>query len=190
MGPVPNRHGVAPGNRLRQQSPVPVRPATPGDVPALLPMVAALTALHEGWDPERYDMLPDVLERYARWLPQRAVDQRSVLLVTEEPGAGGRAAVVVAGFLVATVERNIPISRRAEYGFIHDLWVEPAFRRRGLARALVLAALDRFRALGVTQVRLETAGANEPARRLFASCGFRVGTVDMLLELPAGAGQP
>lgn len=150
-----------------------IRPATPADVPAILPMVAALCAEHEAWDPERYGYLPDVVERYRRWLPQRAEDPRSVLLVAEEGGA-------VAGFLVGTVEANIPIYTLTEFGFIHDMWVEPSFRRRGLARALVLAAVERFAALGIRQVRLETATANEGARRMFQACGFRAGAVDML----------
>jgi ribosomal protein S18 acetylase RimI-like enzyme len=153
-----------------------VRPATPADVPAVLPMVTAICAMHEAADPARYPMLPDVVQRYERWLPQRALDSRSVFLVAEEEGR-------IAGFLIGTVERNIPIYRLEEFGFIHDMWVEPEFRRRGLARGLVLAAVERFRALGVTQVRLETAAGNEAARRLFASCGFRVGTIDMLREL-------
>ena len=32
------------------------------------------------------------------------------------------------GFLIATVEREIPIYRLHEFGFIHDLWVEPEYR--------------------------------------------------------------
>ncbi|MGD9690119.1 MAG: N-acetyltransferase family protein [Phycisphaerales bacterium] len=153
-----------------------VRSATAADVPAVLPMVAAICALHEGLDPERYAMLPDVVARYERWLPQRATDPRSVFLVAEHEGR-------VIGFLVASIERNIPIYRLDEYAFIHDTWVEPGHRRRGVARELVREAVERFRALGVRQVRLETAGENEPARRLFASCGFRAGTIDMLRSL-------
>lgn len=155
---------------------MPIRPATAADVPAVLPMVRAVCDLHHAMDPQRYDTLDDVLVRYERWLPQRAADPRSVFLVAEPEGA-------IAGFLVAAVEKNIPIYHRAEFGFIHDMWVEPAHRRKGLARALVQEALRRFAAIGVDQVRLETASANEAARRLFVSCGFRVGTVDMLREL-------
>ena len=91
----------------------------------------------------------------------------------------------LAGFLVGSVETNIPIYRATEFGFIHDMWVESAFRRRGAARLLVEEAVRRFAAMGVRQVRLETAAPNESARRLFAACGFRVGTIDMLRETGA-----
>lgn len=150
-----------------------VRPAAPSDVPAVLPMVAAHLREHEQADPQRFAFLPDVVARYERWLPQRATDPRSVFLVAE---AGGP----LAGFLVGTVEQSIPIYKVKEFGFIHDVWVEPAHRRRGLARALVEDAVRRFGAIGITQVRLETAAMNETARSLFASCGFRTSTVEML----------
>lgn len=161
-----------------------VRPASAADVPAVLPMVRALCALHEAWDVERYGMLDDVVARYERWLPQRAVDARSVFLVAE--GITGGMPVPpgpLSGFLVGSVEASIPIYRVREFGFIHDVWVEPAARKNGVARALVEEALWRFSRMGVEQVRLETAAANDAARALFASCGFRVGTVDMLAVL-------
>jgi ribosomal protein S18 acetylase RimI-like enzyme len=153
-----------------------IRPATVADVPAVLPMVRAICALHESWDASRYGMLPDVVDRYARWLPARAVDPRSVFLVAEARAA-------LAGFLIGTVEQNIPIYRVREYGFIHDVWVEPGHRRSGVARALVDEAVRRFKAMGVIQVRLETAAANDDARRLFEQAGFRLGAMDMLRDV-------
>lgn len=168
---------------------MPIRPATPADVPAVLPMVAAICAMHQQLDPQRYDMLPDVVERYRRWLPIRAEDPRSVFLVAEAPATSGNHDPVsppglnIVGFLVATIEANIPIYYRKEFGFIHDVWVEPTHRRGGHARDLVNTALERFRAAGVDQVRLETAAINDGARKLFAACGFRVGTIDLLRQL-------
>ncbi len=152
------------------------RSATPADIRGILPMVGAICAMHEKLDPERYAMLPDVVARYERWLPQRITDSRSVLLVGEVDNR-------LAGFLVAGIETNIPIYRLTEFAFIHDVWVEPEFRRQGVAGALVDEAIQRFKDIGIRQVRLETAAANEDARRLFASRGFRVGTIDMLREL-------
>ena len=155
-----------------------IRPATPGDVPGVLPMVRRICAQHEAWDPERYAMLPDVVERYARWLPIRAANPRSVFLVAEREDAPP----LVVGFLVATVEGSIPIYRLKEYGFIHDLWVEADYRNEGLARQLVMLAVERFGDIGVQQVRLDTAGPNDVARKLFERCGFRVSVVEMLRE--------
>jgi ribosomal protein S18 acetylase RimI-like enzyme len=154
-----------------------IRPAQVADVEGVLPMVAKICALHEAWDPAKYGFLPHPEERYRRWLGTRSGDERSVFLVADD--GKGR----LAGFLIGTVETEIPIYRLKEYGFIHDLWVEEEFRHEGIGRQLTMAAVERFAAMGVKQVRLDTAAANEPARKLFESCGFRPSAIEMLMEL-------
>ena len=47
---------------------------------------------------------------------------------------------------------------------------------------MVMLAAERFRELGVRQVRADTAGPNEAARKLLGACGFRPSTTEMLLE--------
>ena len=159
-----------------------IRPATPDDVPAVLPMVEKIAALHQKWDPVRYDYQLNPSERYRRWLTARADDEDAVFLVADHERILADVPFIVA-FLIGTVEANIPIYRTAQYGFIHDLWVEPDYRNEGIARQMTMLAIEKFRDIGVAQVRLETAGCNEPARKLFASCGFRVATNEMLVEL-------
>ncbi len=157
---------------------MPLRPATPADVPLILPMIDALLSHHAAEDPDRFATLPDVLDRYARWLPIRATDPRSILLVAEEPDIPG-----LAGFVVASIESSIPIYDTHEFGWIHDLYVIPAARRRGIARALIREIITRFSAMGVTQIRLETASFNEAARATFAAAGFRTSAVEMLMRI-------
>ncbi len=151
-----------------------IRPATADDVPNILPMVRSITQLHERHDPERFRVLPDVLDRYASWLPARAADPRSVLLVAQRDDG------TLAGFTVGTVEPEVPIFWVPECGWIHDIWVEAAERRHGVARQLVDAAVERFKAIGVGQVRLHTGAFNETARQMFATAGFRTSVVEML----------
>ena len=153
-----------------------IRPATAADVPAVLPMVAKICALHEAWDPAKFGFLPNPQERYHRWLTARANDARSVFLVAEREGR-------LVAFLLGAIEEEIPIYRLKEFGFIHDLWVEEEYRHEGIARQMVMLAIERFKSLGVRQIRLDTAAANDPARKLFASCGFRLSTMEMLLEI-------
>jgi ribosomal protein S18 acetylase RimI-like enzyme len=153
-----------------------IRPASSADVPGVLPMVAKICALHEAWDPAKFGFLPNPQERYNRWLTARATDVRSVFLVAE------RETRLVA-FLLGSIEEEIPIYRLKEFGFIHDLWVEEEYRHEGIARQMVMLAIERFKSLGVRQIRLDTAAANDPARKLFASCGFRLSTMEMLLEI-------
>ncbi|MEH2336828.1 GNAT family N-acetyltransferase [Nostoc sp.] len=66
---------------------------------------------------------------------------------------------------------------------MHDIWVEPEYRQNGIARQMVMVSIERFHQIGVKQIRLDTAVANEASRRLFASCGFRLSIIEMLREL-------
>lgn len=153
-----------------------IRPATAADVPAVLPMVASIAALHESWDSAKFGYKPHPEQMYRSWLTGRADDPRAVFLVADRDG-------LLAGFLIATVEKEIPIYRLTEFGFIHDIWVEPAYRNEGIARQLVTLAIEKFREIGVTQVRGDTAAANEAARNLLKSCGMRPSTIEMLVEI-------
>ncbi|PPS40173.1 GNAT family N-acetyltransferase [Chroococcidiopsis sp. TS-821] len=155
-----------------------IRPATPTDVPAVLPMVASICALHETWDSAKYGFLPNPQQRYEQWLIAQAKNDKSVFLVAENEQTGQLGA-----FLVGTVEREIPIYRLREFGFIHDLWVEPQYRHAGVAKQMVMLAIEHFQRIKVQQIRLDTAAANEAGRKLFSACGFRVSTVEMLIEL-------
>lgn len=151
-----------------------IRPATAADVPAVLPMVRAICDLHQARDPDRFRVLPDVVDRYARWLPDRAADPRSVFAVAQREDAS------LAGYVVCTVEPEVPIFWVPECGWIHDIWVEPDARRHGVARALARHAVDAFKRIGVAQVRLHTAAFNDAARAMFAAEGFRTCVVEML----------
>src|SRR6266404_7762242 len=138
-----------------------VRPATPADVPSVVPMVRKIASMHERLDPAKYSFRSDPGGMYRDWLKDRATDPRSVFLVAD---AGGGKLV---GFLVGTVEDEIPIYRVEEIGFIHDVWVEEDYRHEGIARQLVTIAVERFRDIGVNQIRCDTAWANETVRELF-----------------------
>ena len=145
-------------------------------------MVRKLAELHEKWDPQRYDYKPETAEMYRKWLTTRASDPKSVFLVADHDRLLADVPYVV-GFLVGTIEEPIPIYRIDRFGFIHDLWIEEDYRHEGLGRQMTMLAMEKFRDLGVRQVRLETAAANEPARKLFASCGFRNASLEMLAEI-------
>lgn len=174
---------------------VSIRGATLADVEAILPMVQRVCDVHAQMDPERFDFEPGVAEMYRAWLKERATDPTSVLLIAEraearrehaEPArslgvtnADGR----LLGFIVGSVELNIPVYKTKRYGCLHDLWVEPEARHRGIGQALVVEAVRRFERIGVSQVRGETAASNDGARQLVARLGFRVGSVEVFRRL-------
>jgi len=56
-----------------------------------------------------------------------------------------------------------------QYGFIADVYVEPAYRRKGYARALTMEVLAWF---AEQNIRLYRLGATDAARPLYESLGF------------------
>jgi len=64
-----------------------------------------------------------------------------------------------------------------DIGAIQNVTVLPAFRRRGLGRAIVLGALQGFRKVGVQQVSLDVTADNNPAIRLYHHIGFQTARV-------------
>ena len=60
----------------------------------------------------------------------------------------------------------------ADVAEIQDIGVAPAFRRRGIARALVMAAMERARAARCREVQLEVASDNVHAQSLYRGVGF------------------
>ena len=153
-----------------------IRPATADDLPAVLPMVGKTCAFHQRIAPAKYPFRPEPEKGYIRWLASQIPQPRSVFLVAALEQR-------IAGFLIATVETEIPIYTVREYGFIHDVWVEEDARRHGVGRALILEVVARFRAMGIPQIRLDVVATNTPAEKLFASCGFAVATKEMIAEL-------
>lgn len=58
-----------------------VRSGTVDDIPAVLPMVAKICALHESWDRAKYGFIEHPEQRYEKFLMRMAQNERSVFLV-------------------------------------------------------------------------------------------------------------
>ena len=57
-------------------------------------------------------------------------------------------------------------------GYISNVAVAPAYRRQGVADALISALMMRAEELGLAFVTLEVRAGNEPAKALYAKHGF------------------
>lgn len=151
-----------------------IRPGTVEDIPAVLPLVAKTIAFHEGLDDKRFAAVPNAHLRYEQWMQKMAGKDEAAFLVAEEDGA-------VVGFLLGIIQDEYAMYRTGRYGMIHELWVEPESRGKGVATALLEGALERFRQAGVAQARLDTAAENHAAQQLFAKVGFRPSQLEMLV---------
>jgi ribosomal-protein-alanine N-acetyltransferase len=127
-----------------------VRPAGPFDIPLL-------AALHA--------------QSFAGTCAGQAWDETALAEILAMPGAYGLIAgtdaagdSVPTGFLIG---HNV-----AETGEILSLGVSRAWRRRGVARCLLRAAVATAAAAGLTRLFLEVAEDNDPARELYGGEGF------------------
>jgi ribosomal protein S18 acetylase RimI-like enzyme len=82
-------------------------------------------------------------------------------------GFAGERLVGIAGLQV------VPKIKERHKGFIYTVYVEQAFRGRGLAVALVEAAIAAARQGGARFVWLTVAIGNDDARRIYDRLGFR-----------------
>jgi GNAT superfamily N-acetyltransferase len=152
------------------------RVANTGDFQAVFPMLRQLRLRQQQVDPALYQLHPDAERRFLRWVGEVGEDPRATLLVAEEQG-------LLIGFAYAVIERDLPIYLHEEFAVIREWWVEPAFRKRGAAKALIDLAIDEMAAVGVYQLRVRTAAGDADARALLGRCGFRAGTCEMVKDL-------
>jgi ribosomal protein S18 acetylase RimI-like enzyme len=154
-----------------------IRRATRGDLPALGRLGAMLLRTHYAFDPQRF-MAPgtDPEGGYAWFLGTQLRDEDVVVFVAERSGE-------VVGYAYAGLEPQSWKELREAAGFVHDVAVETAARRHGVAELLMQAAVDWLRERGAPRVMLWTAEPNAGAQRLFERLGFRRTMVEMTKEL-------
>ena len=105
-----------------------------------------------GWDADRFR---------AEFVSQPQFDKAGVFFVTSR----GRA--------VGTAMAWTDSAEETALGRLHWLGVDPAHRRKGIARALVLMVLRRLQQRGFEEVYLTTEAFREGAIALYRSLGFR-----------------
>ena len=156
---------------------VAVRRATESDLPTLGRLGALLIQTHYAFDQQRF-MAPGMnpAEGYSWFLGSQLSEEDVIVLVAERAG-------VVVGYVYAGLEPRSWKELRESAGFIHDVVVEEASRRTGVATALVEAAIEWLRAQGAPRVLLWTAEQNKVALPFFSRLGFRRTMIEMTREL-------
>jgi ribosomal protein S18 acetylase RimI-like enzyme len=154
-----------------------IRLANESDLPSLGRLGALLLKTHYGFDQKRF-MAPraNSAEGYAWFLGSQLKEKDAVVFVAEHAGA-------VVGYVFAGIEPASWKELRERAGFIHDVVVDDARRRSGIASALVEAAIGWLREQGVPRVVLWTAEQNPAAQHLFTRLGFRRTMIEMTREL-------
>ena len=89
----------------------------------------------------------------------------------------------ILGYVYAGIEPRSWQELRERAGYIHDIFVRDTHRARGIADALMLAALTWLREQGLPRALLWTAVPNARAQRVFERLGFRKTMLEMTREL-------
>jgi GNAT superfamily N-acetyltransferase len=122
------------------------------------------------------DLTPDWKERSIKYFRRRfEADELRWFFACD----GDLVVASAAAFLLDGYPSEICINRRV--GYVAGVFVKPAYRRRGLARAVTQACVDWLWQTGCRAVRLHSA-AN--AREIYESMGFEASN-EMIMERPA-----
>lgn len=88
----------------------------------------------------------------------------------------------VIGYVTASIESHPPVVKRRRYGFIDNLVVDVARRRRGVGSALMEAAHGWLAKQGVTRMELNVSSSNEVGMAFWRALGFKEHQVVMCRE--------
>lgn len=138
----------------RQSDEILVRPAEPADAEAIVRMVAAL-ARQDG-DP---DDLFDIEHVHADLFGLRPWLRGQVAVIEGAPGG------------VALWHPAYETAYAARGAFVTSLWVDEAFRRRGIATALIAAVAAAAQSTGASFLWWASKPLNERAHATYASLG-------------------
>jgi ribosomal protein S18 acetylase RimI-like enzyme len=157
-----------------------IRDATEDDLPAAAHLAVCMVRFHHQLDPDRFMRPAPYEEGYQRFLRGQLFDPRSLVMVAEERDTGA-----LIGYAYGRFEPMSWESLLDQAGWLHDLFVDEAHRRHGVALALVEAVVQRLREMGAPRVVLQVAERNPDAARLFSRMGFRPTMRELTMELPA-----
>jgi ribosomal protein S18 acetylase RimI-like enzyme len=142
---------------------VDVRAVRMSDEGEILALVREEMSALERIDP-RFKLRPDAMGRYANYLRERTRELDSAVFVAEHEGR-------VVGLGIASTRGQATFFEPVRTGYISDLLVDPALRRRGVGTLLLDRMTKWFRGLGLEVVRLHVASCNEEARRFWRARG-------------------
>lgn len=144
-------------------SDVEVRAARAADEAVVLSLAREEMVAQEAMDP-RFGLRPDAADRYALYLRERMADIDSSVFVALLEGTA-------VGIAVGSLRKQENLFQLRRFGYISDLVVSPAARRRGVGGALYERLALWFRGLGTEVIRLHVAVRSEEARAFWRSVG-------------------
>jgi len=89
----------------------------------------------------------------------------------------------IVGYIFFLKRAEFPLETTYTWAYVNELYVHPAYRRRGIATKLMKQAFDYLKSIGVTHVRLNVMMKNQAAINLYRKLGFEDLSLIMQLRL-------
>jgi GNAT superfamily N-acetyltransferase len=122
-----------------------------------------------------YETAPGAEKTMRRFLSDVANSGYSFLFVA---AAGDR----TVGFISGELRQGSPTFLPRTWASVDDVFVEPAYRSRGMGRALLQSVRDWAQERGADGISLQVAAANARGRKFYEDLGFREISVYQVLE--------
>jgi ribosomal protein S18 acetylase RimI-like enzyme len=151
----------------------PIRPATPADAALIASHRRAMFEAMHSAGPE---VLDEMTRNFEPWLLPRLADGRYLGWIT----ADRERPIASAGLLLIDWPPHPRHPGSSQRGYILNVFVDPGYRRRGLARKLIDACLNEAR---TRKIELVTLHASDEGRPLYQQLGFTAGN-EMQLVMP------
>jgi ribosomal protein S18 acetylase RimI-like enzyme len=151
-----------------------IRRATARDVREILPVWGELAGFHAHLDP--------VFTPSAHWPREYGAYLRTLMARDDALAVIAKDGPEIIGYAIGRITSLPSFFEHRFRGYIHDVYVREAHRRRGVGRRLVEEILEWLRARGVTMVEL-TVAANNDATAFWERLGFQTYMYQMKIDL-------
>src|SRR3990172_809369 len=149
-----------------------VRPGRTKALPEIARLWRELVGFHEALGGQDFRLAPGAEARWRTYL-QGHIGRRSKLCLVALAGPQP------VGFLLGSVQARAGIFMEREVGEISDVYVQAPFRRKGVGKALVDAALEWFEVRRVGRVRIRTDARNTMGVEFWKTLGFQTAVLTM-----------
>ncbi len=155
--------------------PLVIRDGTAGDIERVSQMWIELYE-HEEAHGMMLWLSDGAVEAWAKQMCSRLNARTTVFLVAEYEGNIG-------GFFTAQIKMLPPMYKDGLVASMQELYVEPQHRGRGIARALIARAVERFKELGATSIEGQIVRDDSRSLQFWKSLGWELELVQIRKKL-------
>ncbi len=151
------------------------RPATIKDLDTLVSLQEKLARSHEDID-KFYSLQVNFQKQVKKFFTEHLASKNSMFYLAQ---SGGK----IVGYIFCTYKEGIPIFKYKKQAAVTDMFVEPEFRRRGVAKRLFLEAKRFGKRVSADFVVLDVDVSNTAAIGLYTKNGLKPLMTRMIMRV-------